>query len=62
MNEINTIDLAIKNLDVSVSDLLHYSYSPENYNTVYGEILGNWSHEMWKISKDMKKFKEEYVL
>jgi hypothetical protein len=60
--EINTINLAIKNLDATGENMLQFSYSPENYNTDYGRILSNWSHEMWLLSRDMKKFKEEYVL
>jgi hypothetical protein len=62
MDEINTIDLAIENLDRSSSDLLHCSYAPENYNTAFGEMLANISHEMWKLSRKMKQSREEYVL
>ena len=61
-NEKRTIDLAIGNLELTSNNLEAASKLPENYNTIFGEMLEQISYESWKLSNELRKFKELYVL
>lgn len=62
MNEINAIDLAIRNLSTTSKSLEYASGLSENYNTIYGEMLEQISYESWKLANELKNFKERYVV
>lgn len=58
----NTIDLAILNLNRTSKILEDASSLSENYNTLYGEMLEQISYESWKLANELKNFKEHYVM